>query len=257
MWLAFLLPPADQEESVLQESGMSTPPNLPQPSRPQEPTSIPFRSAFPPSASTASPDLRRLLDETSDLIDSPTFTHVLTLLLDASFSQLVDGKLRSEAYKIGPLAPTSVSESRITEISDPDPSTVSAKLATILAVMTREAHKIGNGVPNEYVQAIDAVSELEAFAAVIYSSNFELEAGFDTTITPDSPLSGSRDVVAGDRKDEDGLASVSTVEVKEDVSVGKGGGVMDRATGVFDATWGGFESVWGKIIGSGESNMTC
>lgn len=217
---------------------------------------MPSRSASPPSASTASPDLRRLLDETSDLIDSPTFTHVLTLLLDATFSQLVDMKLRSEAYKIAPLTPTSVSEARITEISDPDPLTASAKLATILAVMTREAHKIGNGVPNEYVQAIDAVSELEAFAAVIYSSNFELEAGFDTTISPDSPDSGSRDDIAGDRTDKNGLASASTVDVKEDVSVGKGGNIMDRATGVLDAAWGGFESVWGRVIGSGESTMT-
>lgn len=233
---------------------MSTPPNLPQYSTPQEPTSS--TSAFPPSASTASPPLRRLLDETSDLIDSPTFTHVLTLLLDATFSQLVDGKLRSEAYKIAPLNPTSISETRIIEISDPDPLTASAKFATILAVMTREAHKIGNGVPNEYVQAIESVSELEAFAAVVYSSNFELEAGFDTSITPDSPFSGGRDDIAGDGKDENGLASMSTVEVQGDVGAGKGGSIMDRATGVFDAAWGGFESVWGRVVGSGEPAMT-
>ena len=229
---------------------MSTPPNLPQSSIPQEPTSSP--SAFPPSASTVSPPLRRLLDETSDLIDSPTFTHVLTLLLDATFSQLVDGKLRSEAYKIAPLNPTSISETRITEISDPDPLTASAKLATILAVMTREAHKIGNGVPNEYVQAIESVSELEAFAAVVYSSNFDLEAEFDTSISTDSPVSGGRDDVAGDGKDENGLASMSTVEVQDDVR----GGIVDKATGVFEAAWGGFESVWGKVVGSGESTMT-
>ena len=216
----------------------------------QEPTSSP--SAFPPSASTVSPPLRRLLDETSDLIDSPTFTHVLTLLLDATFSQLVDGKLRSEAYKIAPLNPTSISETRITEISDPDPLTASAKLATILAVMTREAHKIGNGVPNEYVQAIESVSELEAFAAVVYSSNFDLEAEFDTSISPGSPVSGGRDDVAGDGKDENGLPSMSAVEVQDDVR----GGIMDRATGVFEVAWGGFESVWGKVVGSGESTMT-
>ena len=233
---------------------MSTPPNLPQSSTLQEPTSSP--SAFPPSGSTASPPLRRLLDETSDLIDSPTFTHVLTLLLDATFSQLVDGKLRSEAYKIAPLTPISISESRITEISDPDPLTASAKLATILAVMTREAHKIGNGVPNEYVQAIESVSELEAFAAVIYSSNFELEAGFDSSISPESPISGGRDDKAGDEKDENGLASMSTVEANDDVRVGRGGGIMDTATGVLDAAWGGFESVWSKVTGSDESAMT-
>lgn len=234
---------------------MSTPPNLSQSPRPQDPEIIPSRSAFTPSASTPTPPLRRLLDETSDLIDSPTFTHVLTLLLDATFSHLVDNKLRSEAYKITPLTPISIPEARITEISDPDPLTASAKFATILAVMTREAHKIGNGVPNEYVQAIEAVSELEAFAAVVYSSNFDFEAGFDTSITPNSPAPGSRDDIAGGGKDEHGLVSMSTVEVKDDISVGKGGGIMGRATGVFDAAWGGFESVWGKVTGSGESAM--
>ena len=39
--------------------------------------------------------LRRLLDETSDLIDSPTFTQVLTRLLDASTSK--------ECVKIQPI----------------------------------------------------------------------------------------------------------------------------------------------------------
>ncbi len=231
---------------------MSTPPNLPQSPRPQNP-SPPAPSA---SASSTSPPLRRLLDETSDLIDSPMFTQVLTLLLDAAFSLLVDGKLRSDAYKVPPLNPTPIPEPRITEISDPEPLTVSAKLATILAVMTREAHKIGNGVPNEYVQAIEAVSELEAFAAVVYSSNFDLEAVFETGTTPDSTTSGSRDEVPGGENSRKGLAGMSTVEAEDVVRVEKGGGIMDRATGIVDATWGGFESVWGKVTGAGESTMT-
>ncbi|CAD6590575.1 MAG: peroxin [Alectoria sarmentosa] len=242
-WLPFLLPPSDQEESVLQESGMTTPPNLPSP-----PTS--------PASSTMSSPLRRLLDETSDLIDSPMFTHVLTLLLDATFSQLVDKKLRSEAYKLACLSPTATSEPRIAEVTDSDPLTASAKLATILAVMTREAHKIGNGVPNEYVQAMEAVSELDAFAAVVYSSNFEFEAGVETNITPDSTVFGGRDEIAGGGKDGKSLGSRSTAEVEDVVRVGIGGGIIDRANGAVDAAWGGFESVWGKVTGSGESAMT-
>ena len=184
------------------------------------------------------------------------FAHVLTLLLDATFSQLVDGKLRSEAYKFAPLTPVPMPEPRITEVTDPAPLTTSTKLATILAVMTREAHKIGNGVPNEYVQAIDAVSELEAFAAVVYSSNFEFEAGFENGITSDPPAAGSRDEIPGGAQDGKGLASRSTVEVEDVVRVEKEGGIMDRATGVVDAAWGGFASVWGKVVGSGESAMT-
>lgn len=249
-WLPFILPAADQEESVLQESGISTPSNLPQSPRPQDPTFTPSLPAFPPPSSTVSPNLRRLLDETSDLIDSPMFTHVLTLLLDATFSHLVDRKLRSEAYKLAPLTPTPVLEPRIIEVTDTEPSAISAKLATILAVMTREAHKIGNGVPNEYVQAIEAASELEAFAAVVYSSNFEFEAGLDTSNTPNSTASGSIDEITGGGKNRNDLGSMPSVEVEDVDRVGKGGGIMDRATGVVDAAWGGFESVWGTVTGS-------
>lgn len=233
---------------------MSSVPNPPQSPSPQITTSMPSPPASPHSASTTSPPLRRLLDETSDLIDSPMFNHVLTLLLDASFSHLVDEKVRSEAYKLAPLTPTPDPESRITEVTDLDPLNVSTKLATILAVMTREAHKIGNGVPNEYVEAIEAVSELEAFAAVIYGSNFEFEARSETMLAPDATASAGRDEIVGSRKDgKDGksLGSTSAAQL-EDVSVGKGGGVMDRATEVVDAAWGGLGSVWGKLMGSGE-----
>lgn len=114
--------------------------------------------------------LRRLLDETSDLVDSPPFTHVLTRLLDAGFSVLVDQKLATQAYKI---SPDSVPSTRIQELVGDE---MKAKFANILAVVSRQAHNIGNGVPNEYLQAMEAVRDLEGFAAIVYSSNFEFEA---------------------------------------------------------------------------------
>ena len=256
-WLPFLLPPSDQEESVLQESGMCTPPEPLQSPRLQDPKSVSSPAASQSSASTTSP-LRRLLDETSDLIDSPMFTDVLTLLLDATFSHLVDRKLRSEAYKLPPLTPTPIPEPRITEVNDPDPLTASAKLATILALMTREAHKIGNGVPNEYIQAIEAVSELEGFAAVVYSSNFDLEAGFETNSTLYPACPGSKGDTAGGGQGEEVLDDASNAAEEEEEQEGdiygvkKGGGIMKIATGVVDAAWGGVESVWGRVTGSGE-----
>lgn len=150
-WLEYLLPPQEQEEYVLNESGMI--------GSPQE-------GAPPTPIITTS--LRRLLDETSDLIDSPPFTHVLTLLLDAGFSTLVDAKLASQAYKV-PAEPSSAPTAQITEIFDPKP----VKLPIVLAILTKQAHSIGNGVPNEYLQAMESVRDLEAFAAVVYSSNWE------------------------------------------------------------------------------------
>ena len=225
---------------------MSSPPNLPQSRKPQDPTSIPPPPASSPSTSTISLPLRRLLDETSDLIDSPVFTHVLTLLLDAAFSHLIDVKVRTEAYKLTPLTPTPTPEAMVIGVTDSDPLPTSTKLATILAVMTREAHKIANGVPNEYVQAIETVNELEAFAALVYSSNFETETRFKTIIASDTAACERRDGIQGGEHDEKEPDSMTTAE----------GGIMDRATGVIDAAWRGFESVWGKVVGSGESTMS-
>ena len=251
-WLSLILPPRDQEDAVLHDSGMTTPPPLPQQTL-QDPTSISSPPTSPPSASTISPPLRRLLDETSDLIESPMFTHVLTVILDSTFSQLADKKLRSEAYKLPPLTLEPLTSERITEVTDADPAAASVKLPIILAVMVREAHNIGRGVPNEYVQAMESVSELEGFAAVVYSSNFEFEAGVGAVSASDTAGPGSDDdAVAGERP----LESPAAVEAEEAIRVGKGAGILDRATGVVDVAWGGFESIWGRVTGRGGDAIT-
>lgn len=149
-WLSFLLPPQDQEDYVLHESGMS--------------------SSSESTSPTTTASLRRLIDETSDLIDSPSFTHVLTLILDAAFSHLVDNKISQLSYKIPPI---SDNHARVQEIIGGD---VKAKVANSLAVFCRQAHNIGTGANNEYLVAIEQVRDLEAFAAVVYSSNFEFES---------------------------------------------------------------------------------
>lgn len=192
-WLEYLLPPREQEQFVLKESGMST---------------------APATASLSIP-LRRLLDETSDLIDSPTFTHVLTLLLDAGYSTLVDTKVASQAYKQA--LPSITESSQITEIIDPKP----VKLPIVLAILTKQAHSIGNGVPNEYLQAMEGVRDLEAFAAVVYSSNWE------------------NDMVPVEEEAEKGKVEDSGVLV-ESVGIGE--------ESVVDVTKSAFESAWGKAV---------
>ena len=177
-WLSYMLPPRDQEDFVLSESGIDAMSASP---APQEISQDPMHAA---NSASSNASLRRLLDETSDLIDSPTFTHVFTQVLNATFSHLIDYRVATEAFKISPPAPDSLS--RITEISDKK-----CKFAQTLAVFCRQAHSIaaGSSEPddlavaesvgsqvNEYLAAIDQVKDLEAFAAVIYSSNFEFEA---------------------------------------------------------------------------------
>lgn len=211
-WLPYLLPPLDEEDHVLRESGMLKSSSAAQSaSIPSPPSSSAQPSSNHPSASSPSTPLRRLLDETSDLIDSPPFTQILTLLLDTTFSHLTDHQIRTDAYKLP--SPSSAIP-RVQELPDLDLGLAKAKLANILAVLTRQAHAIGNGVPNRYAQAIEGVKELEAFAAVIYSSHFEFEA-----------LGNGGD--GGTR---------GTGEVRAEK------GLVDAATGMFD-------SVWGRITG--------
>lgn len=183
---------------------------------------------------TSSPSLRRLLDETSDLIESPPFTQILTLLLDIAFSHLTDHNLRREAFKLSPLNPISAaSEPRISDITlQNDPAKASTKLATILAVLTRQAHAIGHGLPNEYAQAMEGVREMEAFAAVIFTEGFELDApeprGGTPSHNPESEL--PRETGARSRGPADGGEAQPT------------GGMVSRA-------WAGFEGVWDRVTG--------
>ncbi|KAJ5198952.1 Peroxin-3 [Penicillium cf. griseofulvum] len=160
-WLSCLLPPAEEEEYVLRESGVEG-------------------VADPTSSQTAS-KLRHLLDETADLIDSPSFSLVLTLLNNEGFSTLIDQRCAADAFKALTSAPETALQSFdsiATVVPLADNSERKTKLANLLAVMTRQAHVIGNGAhpPNEYLVAMDQnVRELEAFSAVVYSSNFDLE----------------------------------------------------------------------------------
>ncbi|KAL5094476.1 hypothetical protein Trisim1_007060 [Trichoderma cf. simile WF8] len=153
-WLAFLLPPKDKEDEVIRESGI-----------------LDDAGMGPQDGAQVSPAaLRRLLDETADLIESPAFSHVLTLILDSGFSLLVDKKLATEAFEFSlDDAPTAVATTASLK------RTRAILLPKILSVLTRQAHVIGNGMPNEYLQEMETVRDLEAFSAVVYSSNWENE----------------------------------------------------------------------------------
>ncbi|KAH6610330.1 peroxin-3 protein [Trichoderma cornu-damae] len=196
-WLAFLLPPKDREDEVIRESGILDDGGL-----------APDDSAQPSPAA-----LRRLLDETADLIESPAFSHVLSLILDSGFSLLVDKKLATEAFEFSlDGAPTAVATTASLK------RTRAILLPKILSVLTRQAHVIGNGMPNEYLQEMETVRDLEAFSAVVYSSNWENEM-------KDEGLMESAVYV----KSEDALS--------QSTQVGGSVVVVDRQAGVFEGAW--------------------
>ncbi|KAI7159262.1 Peroxin-3 [Hortaea werneckii] len=188
-WLEYLLPPQDEEAFVVRQAGSP------------DGDDSEMDSAY--GQQQISGSLRRLLDETSDLIDSPTFSQVLTRLLDAGYSNLVDNRIAVEAFKAGDPSSSGVlgmsaygGESRVSEVID-----TKAKLAHILPVFCRQAHVIAagsgdleavdgvTGGGNDYLTVLDGVDQLSAFAAVIYSSNFEQEVaeGAKESNAPDAP----------------------------------------------------------------------
>ncbi|KIW16884.1 hypothetical protein PV08_04074 [Exophiala spinifera] len=183
-WLPYMLPPREEEEAVLIESGVITP----TPSSPAQ-THDERRLGEDSSSihiDTSSGPLRQLLDETADLIDSPIFTRIHTLLLGSMFSNLVDAHVIAEAFPPHPTHSPSPSPSlfgttqpRIQELDSAVtvvPGEPRVILVKILAIITRQAHAIGNdnNTYNEYISTAEAeVKELEAFAALIYASNLD------------------------------------------------------------------------------------
>ncbi|KAJ5381699.1 uncharacterized protein N7496_004127 [Penicillium cataractarum] len=247
-WLSCLLPPTDEEEYVLRESGVE--------------------GVADPSSSQTAVKLRHLLDETADLIDSPSFSFVLTLLNNEGFSTLVDTKCANEAFQASDSAATTVPQSFDSMATVVPASTErKTKLANLLAVLARQAHVIGNGThaPNEYMVAMDQnVRELEAFSAVIYSSNFELELlGASKTAAAEGgdsaefePISSSFANVMVENEPEaqlgEDMAQSAPILVDNDVQE------LESVTPAEEpvpeaATDSAFEQAWGKAVEDGKS----
>lgn len=245
-WLSYLLPPQEEEQFVIRQASMPDSDDSPSPetAATQDPMSADVR---------VTQALRRLLDETSDLIDSPTFSFVLTRLLDAGFSNLVDHHVGLEAFKNGGVL--TADSPRITEVTD-----TKCKIAHILPVFCRQAHAIvGVGeldMGNEYMVAMDQVPDLEAFAAVIYSSNLEYElaegddearaARVEQLAEPKQPSFVESQIIEPLTEVEKESVSVgeqaSPVKVNDEVDAER---VSDEPQAPVDAA---FESVWKKAL---------
>jgi peroxin-3 len=242
---------------------------------PPSPPIDPSNPAQSPSDVSIAPLLRRLLDETSDLIDSPTFTHVLTLLLDSSFSHLIDLKIATQAYKIPPPPSTlfthsqSQPQARVQDVTDTSTTAqgdIKVRVASLLPVFCQQAHAItyGDGDSdsfdndfngllqqspsppsptqgNEYLAAMETVRDLEAFAAVVYSSNFEYEAVDAEEQKRQSALwdLDSKRVSSIYAVDSKRVSQIAGDEGSRPVS-GVGEGLLSGA---------GFESAWRRALG--------
>ncbi|SGY69340.1 BQ5605_C004g03000 [Microbotryum silenes-dioicae] len=116
---------------------------------------------IPTISATINPELRRLLSETQDCLDSSDGQLVRQRLLDAMFTRLVLGL---EAPFQSPVASMGQG-SRFEDVTER--STILAKLLPVLA---QHSHNVLSGMSNEYVEAMEDVRELREFSAIIYAS---------------------------------------------------------------------------------------
>jgi len=247
-WLSYLLPPQDEEQFVMRQASMPDSDDSPSP----ETAGVQDLMSADVNITQA---LRRLLDETSDLIDSPTFSFVLTRLLDAGFSNLIDHRVGLEAFKTGGV-PTADSP-RVTEVTD-----TKCKIAHILPVFCRQAHAIvGVGeldMGNEYMTAMERVPDLEAFAAVIYSSNLEYElaegddearaASMEQPAKPQQPSFMESEVIAPASRPEEVSAAIGTEAIPLDTDDTATDAVDQDAEKSQGQVDGAFEGAWKKAL---------
>ncbi|KAI1812043.1 Peroxin-3 [Poronia punctata] len=241
-WLSLLLPPTPLEDFVLKESGVLGDNAAAGTQQGGSPT-VGFQT------STITPSLRRLLDETSDLIESPAFCHVLGLLLDSGFSVLLNKKLLAGPFALDIPSSSAIPESPNQESANPTSRAV--LLPKILSVLTRQAHAIGNGMPNEYLQEMEQVRDLEAFAAVVYSSNWENEIHQDESLV----------AAATDLNNAAATAAAAATAKADDVAtLGQHPGTgpkpsqatADESVVIVDPSQSSFESAWEKALGESQ-----
>lgn len=251
-WLPFLLPPTPLEDFVLKESGVLG-------DSATATTHESGSSSASSPTSTISPALRRLLDETSDLIESPAFCHVLTLLLDAGFSVLLNNKLLAGAF--GPQVPVAGPVPATPSEQDAaSPTTRAVLLPKILSVLTRQAHVIGNGMANEYLQEMERVQDLQAFAAVVYSSNWENEIQQDAELV--AAAASLNDVAAASTAASASASAAAAGHTDETATSQQDRGtgitssqaiVVDESVVMVEPSQISFESAWEKAL---ESSLT-
>lgn len=154
-FLSTLLPPAELESYVLSQAA--------------------YEDEFAEEALHG--ELRRLLDETADFIESPNAADVIKRLVHTGLTVIVN-KIAIMYPQSNPSAVlvTSSAGSAGNTSGDEMLFMPRVKLASILANITRQATALGKGgsplEPNEYISAMVSVPELDAFSAIVYS-NFD------------------------------------------------------------------------------------
>ncbi|PWN50283.1 hypothetical protein IE53DRAFT_387433 [Violaceomyces palustris] len=119
--------------------------------------------------------LRALLDETKDTIESEDFSDVLRLCLDKVFD--VFSNTMTSTFGIGPIVdhgnPAGDAHAlvpRFQELTSEGHEGRKVRLASLFPAVARQSQLAINGVPNPYIESLSEVRELRALSAIIYSA---------------------------------------------------------------------------------------
>ncbi|ODQ63448.1 Peroxin-3 [Nadsonia fulvescens var. elongata DSM 6958] len=118
------------------------------------------------------PTLRTMLDETADFIESPIGTSTMKDLVSRGISIFVDS-ITAIHFK-EELENQEIKVEELTESSKSSAQTI--KLASLLATITRQAHRFSEsdldniGEANSYIDLMNDSQELQGFGAVVYSN---------------------------------------------------------------------------------------
>ncbi len=119
-------------------------------------------NALDERAPEISPSLRTLLDETLEYLESPSTGVVINKLVYTGIAKSLE--LLSNT--------TTINSTINNDTSNVKNNRAKLKLASILASTTRQATLITRTTCNEFIDAMDEVSELAEFSAIVYS-NFD------------------------------------------------------------------------------------
>ena len=122
-----------------------------------------------PTDEVLTPQLRALLDETKDYIDSPDFARVFRVSCDRVFELLMQHLAPSFGVQSAPddlLHGTADARHRARALAAEKP----LELARVLPLVALQAQVAFNTSPNEYVEAITESRELRAFSVLMYTA---------------------------------------------------------------------------------------
>ena len=130
-------------------------------------------------------------------------------------------------------------------------ASASTKLATLLAVITRQAHAIGSGnETNEYMRVLGGVGQIDSFAGVIYAGMQDAEGSPASLVAAVTAAANEEEEKSeGKEAEGEGKGWMETGEGVLDEVARQTNNVVGTAGYVVESAVGMFSGVWSRVVG--------